>query len=214
MQENGIYRVLLDERWDLEDLYEFPHYYSQTYSLIYCFDSELDPRSNERIDFALNNYPWKGGYSYVNIYTVLRNQIPKEHRPQISSIQYASPGWLDLLLNPDVALQVAKSVGILLGTAYAAAKTCKKIHKIMASINKERKKNDIKIASLTQTEAATMMKLSDDLAKHLGFGSVEKLHERTKNPEISLKILMAHYRRLDALSDFVKSGKAKLPYIK
>jgi hypothetical protein len=85
MRDAEIYRVLMNERWELDDLYGFPYAYSQSHSFIYCFDSEPDSNSIARIDFALENYPWQGGYSYVNIYKVLNNQIPKRHRPEISS---------------------------------------------------------------------------------------------------------------------------------
>ncbi|HEY6872187.1 MAG TPA: hypothetical protein VI298_05600 [Geobacteraceae bacterium] len=92
----------MDERWALADLYDFPHAYSQAYALIYCFDSRLNPKDEKRINTALEQYPWQGGYSYVNIYTVLNNQIPEEHRPQIASIQYASPGFIDVIINPGI----------------------------------------------------------------------------------------------------------------
>lgn len=101
-EEIGAYRVLLDGRWKLDDLYEFPHAFSQCYAFIYCLDSQLNPRDKERIDNALVGYPWRGGYSYVNIYTVFQNQIPIQDRPEIKSISYASPGWLDIFLNADV----------------------------------------------------------------------------------------------------------------
>ena len=201
----------MDERWSLEDLYDFPHAYSQTYSLIYCLDSPLDPRSADRINIALEGYPWQGGYSYVNIYTVLRNQIPHPHRPQIKSIHYASPGWIDIILNPDVALLVAKSVGILLGTALTAAETYKRIYKTISEINKQRKKNNLDNSSLSAAEARMMMQMSEDIARHLGFKSFAQLNSRTKNPEVTLKILLAHYRRLRTLADFVESGKIRLP---
>jgi len=179
---------------------------------VYCLDSNIDAKSDERINLALEEYPWKGGFSYINIYTVLRGQIPYEHKPKISSINYASPGWLDILLNPDVAIKVAESVAILLGAAVTAAKTYKTIRRTLASINKDRKKNDAEIARLTQAETKAIMDMCDELAAHLGFESVQKLHRRTKNPEVSLKLLMAHYRRLEALNEFVKNGKAELPY--
>ena len=114
---------MLDSDWQLADLYIFPHAFSQTYAFVYCLDSKLDPRDRDRINTALTNYPWKGGYSYVNIYTVLQNQVPPEEHPKIYSIQKSSPGWLDLILNVDVAIQVAKSVGVLLGAAAAATRT-------------------------------------------------------------------------------------------
>lgn len=210
MNQNDIYRVLLDRDWELEDLYEFPHAYGQTYAFIYCLDSELNPKDAKRINRALNEYPWQGGYSYVNIYTVLKNQVPIQHRPRIHSIQYSSPGWLDLVLNPDVALQVAKSVGILLTAGVTAAEAYKKIYTTLSSIKTEQQKNNLNNAKLTQAQLKIVMGMSDDIAKHLGFNNVQELHERTGNPEVSLKILLAHYRRMKVLADFEANGKAIL----
>ena len=211
MKEAAIYRVLMNERWELEDLYRFPHAYSQTHSFIYCFDTDLDPRDAGRIDFALEGYPWRGGYSYVNIYTVLHHQIPVPHRPKIASIQYASPGWIDIFLNPDVALQVAKSVGILLGAGVAAVEAFKRIDKARLDIAKQRREQDREFAALTAAEVKALNKMSEEIAKHLGFESLQKLQKRTKNPEVTLKTLMAHYRRLRILGDYVESGKVSLP---
>lgn len=201
----------MNERWELEDLYKFPHAYSQTHSFIYCFDTDLDDVDAERIDFALEGYPWQGGYSYVNIYKVLQSQIPFHHRPTIASIQYASPGWIDILLNPDVALQVAKSVGILLGAGVAAVEAIKRIDKARLDIARQRREQDREFAVLNAGEAKTLNEMSEEIAKHLGFESLKKLQQRTKNPEVTLKILMAHYRRLKILGDYVESGKVSLP---
>ena len=211
MVEADVYRVLMDERWELEDLYGFPHAYSQCHSFIYCFDTELDPRKAERINIALKGYPWRGGYSYVNIYTVLHHQIPVSHRPKIAAIQYASPGWLDILLNPDVALRIAKSVGILLGAGVAAIETFKRIDKIRLDIAYQRRKQGREFAALTASEAKALNEMSEEIAKHLGFKSLEALQERTKNPEVTLKVLLAHYRRMRVLGDYVESGKVSLP---
>lgn len=211
MREPDIYRVLMDQRWELKDLYNFPHSYSQAHAFIYCLDSELDPRDDERINIALQDYPWKGGYSYINIYTVFHHQIPVPHRPQIASIQYASPGWIDILLNPDVALQVAKAVGILLGAGVAAAKAIKEIDKIRLDIALQRRQQWKEFAELTAEETKALNEMSEELAKNLGFGSLQKLQQRTKNPEVTLKVLLAHYRRLKVLGDYVNSGKVALP---
>ncbi len=210
-QNNNIYRVLLDSDWQLADLYTFPHAFSQTYAFVYCLDSERDPRDRERINTALTEYPWKGGYSYVNIYTVLQNQVPPPYRPKIYSIQKSSPGWLDLILNVDVAIQVAKSVGVLLGTAAAATKTYSSIQKTLSDLNVHRHKNNLQNAKLSQSEINTMMSMSNDIVKHIGFKNIEELHKYTGNPEVSLKLLLAHYRRLKIMVEFVQKGKAVLP---
>lgn len=208
---DSIYRIEMDHKWSLEDLFVLPHSYSQNYAFIYCFDTPLDPRDAERIDYALQGYPWRGGYSYVNIYTVLKHQVPSAERPQIASIQYASPGWLDLFLNPDVALQVAKSVSILLGTSVSAAATYRKINKILSGINEDRAKARNQQLKLSQVEAKELSKLTTLLAKDLGFESLDKLTERTGDPEVSTRLLMAHYRRMKQIGEFVTKGKAKFP---
>lgn len=205
------YRVLLDGRWRLEDLYEFPHAFSQCYAFIYCLDSELSPRDRERINDAFVGYPWRGGYSYVNIYTVLQNQVPAEERPTIKSISYASPGWLDIFLNPDVAIQVAKSVGILAGSVAAAAKAYAASMKFLAQVAVDRKRAQLQLMQLTQAQHNAFMSMCEDMAKFLGFKNVKELHKHTGNPEVSLKLLAAHYRRTNQLVEFVKEGKVKLP---
>lgn len=205
------YRILLDGRWDLENLYTFPHAFSQCYSFIYCMDSDLDPRDRERINDAFAGYPWKGGYSYVNIYTVLYHQVPQKIRPVVKSISYASPGWLEIFLNPDVALQVAKSVGILTGAGVAATKAYAQSMKYISQVSLERKRAKLDEMKLTREQHETFMAMCEDIAKFLGFKSVKELHERTGSPEVSLKLLAAHYRRTNQLVDFVKKGKARLP---
>ncbi len=205
------YRVELNGRWKLEDLYIFPHAFSQTYAFTYCFDSDLDPRDAERIEIALQTYPWGGGYSYVNIYKVLQTQVPVRDRPTIASIHYGSPGWLDILLNTDVAIQVAKSVGILLGTAVAAAESYKKIYKTLSEINSLRRKRELEKTEVTQAQLKSIVKTSELIAKYVGFGSLKELHDRTGSAEIRLRVLLAHYRRLKILLEFVQKHKATLP---
>lgn len=212
MKEEGrSYRVLMDGRWKLEDLYAFPHAYAQCYAFIYCLDSDLNPRDRDRINEAFIGYPWRGGYSYVNIYTVLQHQVPPRDRPDVKAISYASPGWLDLALNPDVAIQVAKSVGILAGSVVAAAKAYAAAMKYIAQVGVERKRAQLEEMRLTQAQHKTFMSMCEDMAKFLGFKNVKELHERTGNPEVSLKLLAAHYRRTEQLVKFVKEGKAALP---
>ena len=132
---------------------------SQCYAFTYCLDSELSPRDRERINEAFVGYPWRGGYSHVNIYTVLQNQVPAEDRPTISSISYASPGWLDIFLNPAVDLQVAKSVGILAGSAVAAATAYTTSMKYLAQVAVDRKRAQLQEMQLTQAQRKTFVRL-------------------------------------------------------
>lgn len=211
MREKGLYKVLMDKRWELDDFYEFPHAYSQTYSFIYCLDSELDEKNAKRINYALENYPWRGGYSYVNIYTVLANRVPKEHKPEVARIQYASPGFMDILLNPDVAFRVAKSVGFLVAAGVTATEGYMHIRRTLNKIESDKNKQKIKNIEYSEKEVKVLISLIEELSKNIGFRNFYELNNRTKDPIVTLKILMAHYRRLTIIGNFVREGKLTLP---
>jgi hypothetical protein len=155
------YRLLLTGNWQLEDLYELPHAFDQCYAFIYCLDSELNIHDRERVDSAFVAYPWRGGYSYVNIYSVLRHQIPWRHRPRVKAIQKASPGWLDLFLNADVAIQVAKSVAALSGAGVAATKSYTLIKKTLSQIKVDRERAKLQELQLTHAQHKTLMSMCE-----------------------------------------------------
>lgn len=210
MPTQSSYRVLLNEDWDLEDLYEYPHALSQCYSFIYCLDSEREPRDLDRINMALRAYPWRGGYSYVNIYLVLRTQVPVRDRPKIQSIQKASPGWLDLLLNVNTAHAVAAAVTTLSGAGVAAVAAYKKCNSMILALNAERRKRQVEHLQKSAAQVKALNSLCTELAKQLGFKSLDQLHQHTGDPEVSLKLLMAHYRRMTVLLEYAEKGKATL----
>ena len=93
----------------------------------------------------------------------------------------------------------------------AAAKAYAACMKYISQVSVDRKRAELETMRLTREQHRTFMSMCEDLAKFIGFESVKALHERTGNPEVSLKLLAAHYRRTDQLVDFVKAGKARLP---
>lgn len=207
------YRIVLPEAgsWSLHDLYVFPHAYEQCYAFIYCLDTELPARDLEAINYAVLNYPWKGGYSYVNFYALLQRQVPVRARPRIKSIHKASPGWIDLLLNLDAAKQVALAVASLSGATVAAAAACAKAYKILLSLKTERAHARTQQLQLTQAQIKAMRSVCDELAKAMGFKSLPDLNRKTGNIEVSMKLLAAQYRRMKTLVEFEKKDKAFLP---
>lgn len=208
------YRIVLPAAgaWTLHDLYVFPHAYEQCYAFVYCLDTELPARDRDAIDYAFLKYPWKGGYSYVNIYLALQLQLPVTARPQIKSFHKASPGWIDLLLNLDAAIEVAKSLAVLSSAAVAAAAAYSKAYKLLLSIRTERERARTQRLQLRQQQIKAIRGSCEELAKAIGFKSLAELNRRTGNPEVSLKLLSAHYRRMKTLLKFETKGKAQLPF--
>lgn len=199
------------EDWGLEEFYQFPHTYDQCYAFIYCLDTDLPARDQERIDNAFAAYPWRGGYSYVNIYTVLRNQLPPSARPKVASIHKASPGWLELLLNLEAATTLAKSVAVLAGAGVTAVAAYAKASKILGSINAERERARLRELQLTKEQIKAVRGSCEELAKAMGFRNLAELHRRTGDPEVTLRLLGAHYRRMRLIVEYVDDEKVRLP---
>lgn len=209
--DSGTYRIQMDGRWNLRDLYEFPHSYLQVYAFIYAFDTELPTHDADRINYALESYPWAGGYSIVNIYTVLQNQVSVKFRPLIKEIRYASPGWIDIYLHLHPAVKVAGAVATIAASSTATIKSYATIQKLLYEIRARRQKARIETIQLTRKEAQELHGLNQDLAQSMGFGSLDELESRTGSVEVAAKLLSAQYRRLKTLANFVASGKAYLP---
>ena len=208
---DGCYKILLDGKWSLEDLTIFTRVYFQNYSFLYCLDTESVGVATNTIGSVLRNFELRSGLSYVNIYDIFRSHVAKQDRPQVKSIQYASPGWIELALDPEVATQFAKVLGIYLAGIVATAKTYKSLYKIYAELSERRRTLASKQLKLKAEDALRAQKLNSELAKGLGFASLEELDKHTKDTEESSKLLMAHYRRMDKMAKFVKSGKASFP---
>ena len=201
----------MDGRWELKDLSKLPSVFEQCYSFVYCFDAEIGAINPERIEIALRNYPWRGGFSYVNIYTVLRNQVQWRDRPRVNEIKYASPGWIELALNLEVAVQVAQAVAKIAASAAAVAISYRAGDKALKDIKTYREKAKLKYLELTVAQDAILLNHCQTHAKFLGFRSVKELIQKTGSTEVALRLLLAHSRRLDDLAQFIDDGKIKLP---
>ena len=208
---NRTYKILLDGKWSLEDMTNFSRVYFQNYSFLYCLESHISNVSTLRTELVLKDYELRGGLSYVNIYSIFRGHIEKQDKPQIESIQYVSPGWLELALNPNVAEQFARVLAIYLTTPVATAVAYNKLHKIFSDLNKRREKDKVMSLRLKLEEVRIAQELRDELAKNLGFQSIDALDKHTKDIEESSKLMLAHYRRIAKIAKFVQNGKASFP---
>lgn len=210
-RKERIYRILLDGDWSLEDLTVFSRVYFQNYSFLYCLETKEVGIASTRIESVLRTYELRHGLSYVNIYEIFRSHVAKHDKPQIKSIAYSSPGWIDLALNVEVAMQFAKILGIYLSVPAIALAAYKELYKIYSRLNKLRKEKRNNSLKLDSQEILIAQKLNDELAKGLGFESLADLNSHTKDTEETSKLLMAHCRRIKKIANFVQEGKAEFP---
>jgi hypothetical protein len=210
---NNSYRILLDENWELRDLYEFPHALLQCYSFVYCLDTDAPSIDKEKIDDAIASYQWQTGYSYnyVNIYGIFERQIPKQDQPTIKAIHKASPGWLDLYANPSVMQSISYAIGQMVLCAPALEKLYSKATNLMKKMKKDRIRSNLEAVKATAAELKEINKINAELAKSMGFKNLSALHKSTGDIDASMKLLLAHYRRMMILRDLQLKGKIKFP---
>src|SRR4051812_42514362 len=105
MSQVSHYRIQLDEKWSLVDLYEFPHAYTQVYAFIYSL-TQTGRLSEAAVSEIYRRHPWRGGYSAVNFYGDLYCAMEEDHQPMVNAIEYASPGFLEMAALVAVATQI------------------------------------------------------------------------------------------------------------
>ncbi|MFT8809036.1 hypothetical protein [Gluconobacter sp.] len=207
------YKIFIDKRWSLEDLYKFPRAYEQVY---FAFEAVLpspDEVTDERIERAFRAFPWQGGYSAVSFYNQLKYATPPKRRPLIQKMQYASPGYIELLLNLPLAVQIAGVVGSVAASIGACNKTYNAIHTDLQKRKLLRMDVEKKKIELTKEQLKLVTFANGEMAKILDLPSTKAILERTNDPLISLKILLSIYRRIRTLSEYKIKGKAELPEI-
>lgn len=205
------YKIPIDEKWSLEDLYLFSRTYEQVYFLIYSLLPHEDEEIQEKIGYAYSAYPWKGGYSAVNFYNKLKFTTPRKQRPQILSMQYSSPGWIELSLMVGVAATAVERI------VKAIATCIREMNSIYNEIYKgmsERKLLSITTKQaeleLEQANMEYIQKSTDTMVKLLRLEDIEQIHKKSGSPLKTLKILLSLYRRVRILAEFQRSGKTKL----
>ncbi len=136
--------------------------------------------------------------------------MPKRWRPVIRSMQYASPGWIELSLAVTIALNIKTIVGHLVSSAGQINKLYGTIHKGIVERNLQRIEVRKKELTLQKEDLEFAIDAAERLARALGFDNLAALQRRTNNPLASLRILLSFYRRIRTLSGFVNSGKVNL----
>jgi hypothetical protein len=215
--ESGKAYLRIDKRWNMEELAELSKLYYQCYSLMYSLSPfQVDSDDQRVVDWfkgIYSKFPWRGGFSTVNFYFSLFSKIPYEGRPNITRIQYASPGFIEL----QEAVVVASSVAtIVAAIAVSFEKVHDLFHKIQIGIS-ERKLARMKVAlSELELDSAQLKFIRESKAQLLEAMnvSVEMKLELTRrcdgNELMELKILMSLYRRAEPLAKMQLEGKLKV----
>lgn len=211
--QTEIIKIYLDGRWDLDELAETMKDYVQLYGFIYSITPGISTSSEEEIDYIYSKLPWRGGFSTINFFKNLFQKVPEQLKPEISKIQYASPGFIELkeliVISTSMAT-IVTAVTISIGRA----------HDLYRRIQKGYIEHELSKINLAQKELAlkeSQIKFANDsseaLIKALGFDKAQNaaIERRTQGDSIAkLKILLSVFRRIYPLAQKQAEGKLVL----
>lgn len=202
-------KVHIDGRWGIEDLRKFSDLVQDAYAFVFALTGAGAASTKQRMDALFKKYPWRGGFSSVNFFDDLYKQIPTPERAQVRSIQYASPGTIELKMNEDVANSIRGFVTELNEPDSLATKEYTDIRTMLKSRGWLGKaKEDLE---LTNQDEKMLLIFVNRLAKAFGLetNANDIVGFANSDPLGAVKILLAYYRRLAGLADYVATGKAQ-----
>jgi hypothetical protein len=200
-------RVSIQGRWELPDLRRFSDLLQDAYAFVYALRVAKSDAENW-LGALFARYPWRGGLSSVKFFDDLYEKIPRGSAAKVLKIHYASPGYIDFAINAQAADYI-RSLVRQLGNRSSAASAAYYMsdRKLRESKWYGTSERDIKLSTGDKKELATLF---EALIK--AFGLAERRDHvfrlAAEEPLAAVKILMAFYRRLDRLADYVSTGKA------
>lgn len=210
------YFIKLDKRWKLDELSDFSKNYEQSYYAAFALealrtDSSLGFDTQGRLLSQMARHPWKGGFSTVHFYYGVKRIVGRNRQPEIKSIKYSSPGFIELSAIQDVALNLGIIVASVCGSITAINATYNRIYKGL----RERQLNEISVEKarleLAQEHRMFLLQSIDEMGAHLSLDDQAKLIEASGNEFRALKILLSMYRRVRIVSRYQDDRKVLLP---
>lgn len=198
-------RIPIDGLWTFEDLSKFPQLYKSIYAFIY------QTESSKARGGQFSQFPMRDGFSSVHFFRELIEQVPTTDRPQLRAVSYASPGAIVFKLNSDFSQRVRQVYMHFKEHRQEAAATYAFVHKQLSEL-KLLGENAMQ-AKLPPDVARLMHQLGESLCSELKIESFKSINKHSPNPLMTLKVVLAFYRRLERLDEFEADGKIRIPLI-
>ncbi|WP_345827782.1 DUF6575 domain-containing protein [Erwinia sp. HDF1-3R] len=212
-ERTSSYMLGLDNQLFINDLSIIPKVYDQLYSFHYGL-AHLD-RSHVRETMKKLFGSWTGGISAVNIFTGLKNTIPVIHQPEIESLQFSSPGHIELSLLPALA-QSVEEVSSRVENEHIFNRL-EKLYKVTKDYLKLQglsgfdEDGGIDLSNIPNEVTLILSKLVRLFILFFGWKEYqEKFDEIGSHPLQQLRAIMAYYRRLKILRNYILDEKLYL----
>ena len=208
--EEGFQDVYVGAGWDNEDVATYPRRYFQTYAFHYAFGPGGDHSSTSPILYRLTK-----GWIFNTLYLNMRAHIPREKRPKLQSVSYASPGFLRFSVDQTIADGIRESLTRYMSDRSTIDEAVSDLSKWSTgrtgkaeSAAKQRRKKPRRERERITTEDLAQRILRDTCSRLAIDGAA--LLTRTLETKRAIRILASYRRRLAFLSDREQKEQAML----
>jgi hypothetical protein len=213
--EEGHFIARMDGEWDLDDLQSLTSSVRLSYAYFYWISQ--DPGAiDSAVRSGLARYFWTGERVGDRFAQTLYERIPEKRRLKLSSIHFASPGWIDLLGYLPVLMVLGYVARLWIRNFDQAFDLFKKVDQYFA----DRKLRDLRakgsIEDIDGQFVDEARALCFKYGNHLGFSDdrVKAIIDLTDNPIAALRLLVAVSSEARRLHNLEQQGKIALPEVK
>ncbi|MEN5278170.1 hypothetical protein ABE527_14615 [Brucella sp. TWI432] len=203
-------KLIIDGEWEMPQFGEFYQKYSDMYAFLATLSNWSDPnkpkKMKDRIANTFRSKPFEGGSSYVHFYKELVNGLVREQRPSLESIQYNSPGVVNIHGEGFVFSDISSIVTTYITNRKEVIDAYGKLHKFLSD-SKYLKMPGNQFGKDTPGAAfinASAKKLSDELSA-IDFDAIHEL--TNQNALVTAKIILSLCRRVEDAAEYFAQGR-------
>ncbi len=206
------YAIKVDgDNWFIDDMVGVPRVYQQLYSFIYTIRHLRKPSVRANAAEIFQKYPWRGGFSRVNLFHDLRRAIPSMHEAKISSLAMASAGSFTFELEIESAQDVRATVETASGNLPALRELKRQVDVLLYDNHLKTIKSNSPDLRVSPEVLKMLRERMKTMAEYLGLGErLPEFRQLAGNDLVALKILVAFYLRVERFANFQASGMIKL----
>jgi hypothetical protein len=201
-QDFSTFPVLIEQSLSIKELSDFPRDFQMVYAFVYSLFAKRPER--------LESHPWRGGFSSMHFSNWLLTRIPGEHRPYVSTMQYASPGFIRF---SHLDSAVARRVGAMITKVEESGLDLKEaVRKLMDYIR------DNKLNAIEQSGDARWEDYNPDLTSltlalltAIQIPEPGEIMQSARRPFEAAKVALSFARRLVRLARWGQEGLVKFP---
>ena len=191
--------MVFEDEWEFDQLKELYKKFSQVYDFI-CL-------SSNNFGSIFNRLPWQGGFSSVHFYNKLKGFVPKRYQSGLESIHYASPGYMKITTDAKVAEHVFESIQHYFENRKDIDDTYGNLQSLIKGLDLNRIQYKDAITEFDQDDMC--MREYRKFSGSFKNVDISWFNNNTESNFERCKILMAHFRRISALTQFIQEGTVR-----